>query len=325
MCLLENLAGITIDDPVPRGARPPPPQPGDATISSVGPPPKRHRRPESASNNFPKTNTTAPAGGAAPHRRLAQVEQIDRCYCRRSASRARVRAEIKVNGASFLLIAQSESPARAKPGVLCACWRIWRALPSMTRYLAALGRRRPNQAMPPSAASVHRPSAIVAPKSASNNFPKTNTTAPAGGAAPHRRLAQVEQIDRCYCRRSASRARVRAEIKVNGASFLLIAQSESPARAKPGVLCACWRIWRALPSMTRYLAALGRRRPNQAMPPSAASVHRPSAIVAPNPPAIISLKRTRRRRPAAQHHTAGSRRSSRSIAVIAAALPRARA
>ncbi len=207
MCLLENLAGITIDDPVPRGARPPPPQPGDATISSVGPPPKRHRRPESASNNFPKTNTTAPAGGAAPHRRLAQVEQIDRCYCRRSASRARVRAEIKVNGASFLLIAQSESPARAKPGVLCACWRIWRALPSMTRYLAALGRRRPNQAMPPSAASVHRP----------------------------------------------------------------------------------------------------------------------SAIVAPNPPAIISLKRTRRRRPAAQHHTAGSRRSSRSIAVIAAALPRARA
>ena len=59
------------------------------------------------------------------------------------------------------------------------------------------------------------------------------------------------------------------------------------------------------------------------MPPSAASV----TAQVPSSPRIrttISLNRKRRRRPASQHHTAGSRRSSRSIAVIAAALPRAR-
>ncbi|MGC2030970.1 MAG: hypothetical protein WA642_13205, partial [Steroidobacteraceae bacterium] len=33
-----------------------------------------------------------------PHRRLEQVEQVDRCYCRRSPSRARVRTAIKVYG-----------------------------------------------------------------------------------------------------------------------------------------------------------------------------------------------------------------------------------
>ena len=47
--------------------------------------------------------------------------------------------------------------------------------------------------------------------------------------------------------------------------------------------------------------------------------HRPSSIVAPNLPTTIALKRRFRRWPEAQRHTTGASRSSRSIAVIAAA------
>ena len=96
------------------------------------------------------------------------------CYCRRSLARARVRAEIKVNGASFLLMVQSESPARAKPGVTMCLLQNLADLAAMTRYLAALGRRRPDQAMPHrrrrSAPKRHR-----RPESANNNCAKTNT------------------------------------------------------------------------------------------------------------------------------------------------------
>ena len=58
---------------------------GDATISSVGHRPSSIVAPN-PNNNFAKSKTPAPASVAAPHRRL---EQVDRCYCRRSPSRAR--------------------------------------------------------------------------------------------------------------------------------------------------------------------------------------------------------------------------------------------
>jgi hypothetical protein len=111
MCPLQNLAGVDVDDPVaPRPAA----SIGDATISSVGhrpssivapnrrpeprptislnrkrrcrPAPQHHtagaRRSSSsiaviAANNFAKSKTPAPASVAAPHRRRAQVEQLD--------------------------------------------------------------------------------------------------------------------------------------------------------------------------------------------------------------------------------------------------------
>jgi len=60
--------------------------------------------------------------------------------------------------------------------------------------------------MPPSAASVTA-QAPSSPRIATNNFAKTETPALASAEAPHRRLAQVEQLDPCYCRRSPSRAR----------------------------------------------------------------------------------------------------------------------
>ena len=72
----------------------------------------------------------------------------------------------------------------------------------------------PRSAMPPSAASVAA-QAPSSPRIATNNSAKPETPAPPSGAAPHRRLAQVEQLDRRCCRRSP-RARERAAIKVNG-------------------------------------------------------------------------------------------------------------
>jgi hypothetical protein len=47
--------------------------------------------------------------------------------------------------------------------------------------------------MPPSAASVTA-QAPSSPRIATNNFAKSETPAPASAAAPHRRLAQVEQL-----------------------------------------------------------------------------------------------------------------------------------
>ena len=132
--------------------------------------------------------------------------------------------------------------------------------------------------MPPSAASVTA-QAPSSPRIANNNSAKTNTPAPASVAAPHRRLAQVEQVDRLLLPPLSSRARERGTIKVYGASFLLIVQSGSPARAKPGILCARCRIWPAFevddPVAPSPAASIGDA--------TISSVgHRPSSIVAPN-------------------------------------------
>jgi hypothetical protein len=49
-CRLQNLAGIEVDDLVPRGARPPPPRPGDVAIGSLA-----HRPDAIVTSNLPAT------------------------------------------------------------------------------------------------------------------------------------------------------------------------------------------------------------------------------------------------------------------------------
>ena len=110
MCPLQNLAGVDVDDPV---APSPAAAIGDATINSVGHCPSSIVAPKSRPTISLKRKTPAPAGGAAPHRRLEQVEQVDRCYCRRSPSRARVTTAIKINGGRFLLVVQRK-PGRER-------------------------------------------------------------------------------------------------------------------------------------------------------------------------------------------------------------------
>ncbi len=69
-----EFAGVEVDDPV---AASPAASIGDAAISSVGHRPSSIVAPNRATNNSAKSETPAPASVAAPHRRLAQVEQLD--------------------------------------------------------------------------------------------------------------------------------------------------------------------------------------------------------------------------------------------------------
>ena len=69
MCPLQNLAGVDVDDPV---APSPAAAIGDATVSSVGHRPSSIVAPKICDQrHFAKSKTPAPAGVAAPHRRLA--------------------------------------------------------------------------------------------------------------------------------------------------------------------------------------------------------------------------------------------------------------
>ena len=200
--------------------------------------------PRIADNNSAKTNTPAPASVAAPHRRLAQV---DRCCCRRLLARAREGNAIKVYGASFLLIVRSGSPARAKPGILCARCRIWPAFevddPVAPSPAAAIGDA--------TVSSVgHRPGLHRRPRIANNNSAKTNTPA----AGQRRSTTPPARAGRSLLLPPlSSRGRRGGDDSCSrGASFLLIVRSGSPARAKPGILCArCGKFGRRLKSMTR--------------------------------------------------------------------------
>ena len=177
----------------------------------------------------------------------------------------------------------------------------------------------PRSAMPPSAASVTA-QAPSSPRIATNNFAKTETRRRPASQHHTAGSRRSSSSIACYCRRSPSRARVRAAIKVNGASFLLMVQRKPGASEARRTMCPLQNL--AGVDVDDPVARCPP--PRSAMPPSAASV----TAQAPSSPRIATnnfAKTETRRRPASQHHTAGSRRSSSSIPVIAAALPRARA